>query len=124
MLRTRSRCPIERASLWQQEEAPRKLLTVVLPNLRRCIPVRINGTGAEGVEVLLISSRGGKGFCFPKVRESLLPAVACMCLRPQRSILGLQSLLWGPAASYLLSEQPSTCGLEPLPRCAGRMGGR
>mmetsp|Transcript_26445 Transcript_26445/g.57690 ORF Transcript_26445/g.57690 Transcript_26445/m.57690 type:complete len:255 (+) Transcript_26445:345-1109(+) len=33
-----------------------------------CIPVRHNGSGAgaDAVEVLLVSSRGGKGYCFPK----------------------------------------------------------
>lgn len=31
-----------------------------------CIPVRISGERPEDVSVLLISSRGGKGYCFPK----------------------------------------------------------
>ena len=36
---------------------------------RRCIPVRTRSAadGVEGVEVLLVSSRGGKGLVFPKV---------------------------------------------------------
>lgn len=38
--------------------------------LCRCIPVRYKGANgcADDVEVLLISSRGGKGWVFPKVR--------------------------------------------------------
>ena len=35
----------------------------------RCIPVRVSsaGCGPETVSILLITSRGGKGFVFPKV---------------------------------------------------------
>ena len=35
----------------------------------RCIPVRATagGTGVDGIEVLLITSSGGKGLVFPKV---------------------------------------------------------
>ena len=43
----------------------------------RCIPVRLKNKAdcASSVDVLLISSRAGKGFCFPKVRQrgGLLP---------------------------------------------------
>ena len=36
----------------------------------RCIPVRATsaGAGVDGIEVLLITSSGGKGLVFPKVR--------------------------------------------------------
>jgi hypothetical protein len=37
-----------------------------LSRVCRCIPVRISGERPEDVSVLLISSRGGKGYCFPK----------------------------------------------------------
>lgn len=39
------------------------------PPARRCIPVRYKGSPgrADSAEVLLITSRGGKGWLFPKV---------------------------------------------------------
>ena len=65
-----------------------------MPCACRCIPIRVNSTqaGVDGIEVLLISSSGGKGLVFPKV-PALLPASCVLAALRLLSQLTLQLLM-------------------------------